>query len=64
MAAVLIGVESPEATWYVRSATVRVGSVAMTLGLTEILPTPQATPQITDAEFVHLVETAAAKLSG
>ncbi len=64
MAAVLIGVESPQATWYVRSAMVRVGSVAMTLGLTEILATPQDTPKISDAEFVKLVETAVAKLSG
>jgi hypothetical protein len=63
MAAIFIGVESPQATWFIRSAMVRVGSVAMTLGLTEILTTPQDTPKISDAEFVHLVETAVAKLS-
>ena len=61
---VLTGVESPDATWYIRSAEVRVGSIATEVALTEILPTPQDEPTITDAEYVQLLETAVAKLSG
>lgn len=64
LAAVFIGAESKQATWHVRTAWVRVGSVAMTLRLTEILATPDDTPQVADAEFVQLAETAAAKLTG
>jgi hypothetical protein len=63
-ACVLTGVESPDATWYVRSAAVRVGSVAAEVALTEILPTPDDEPTITDADYVQLLETAVAKLSG
>jgi hypothetical protein len=44
------GSPDSQATWYVRSAVVRVGSIATSLGLTEILPTPQAQPQISDEE--------------
>jgi hypothetical protein len=61
---VLTGVESPDATWYVRSAEVRVGSIATGVALTEILSTPDAEPTVTDAEYVHLLETAVTKLSG
>ena len=61
---VLTGVESPDATWYVRSAEVRVGSIATEVALTEILSTPENEPTVTDAEFVQLLETAVAKLSG
>ena len=60
---VLTGVESPDATWYVRSAEVRVGSIATEVALTEILSTPEDEPTVTDAEFVQLLETAVAKLS-
>lgn len=52
------------ATWHVRDAAVRVGSTAIELGLAEIVSTPQETPQISDAEFVTLLETAVGKLSG
>jgi hypothetical protein len=58
------GSPDSQATWYVRSAVVRVGSVATSLGLTEILPTPQAQPQISDEEFVKILKTAVAKLGG
>ena len=62
----LTDAESPgtETTWYVRQAAVRVGSVAMGIGLTEILGTPQDKPQISDAKFVQLLETAVAKFNG
>jgi len=53
-----------QATWYVRSAVVRVGSVATSLGLTEILPTPQDQPHISDEEFVKILKKAVAKLGG
>jgi hypothetical protein len=58
------GSPDSQATWYVRSAVVRVGSVATSLGLTEILPTPQDQPHISDKEFVKILETAVAKLGG
>jgi hypothetical protein len=61
---VLTGVESPDATWNVRSAEVRVGSVVTEVSLTEILSAPEDEPTVTDAEFVQLLETAVAKLSG
>jgi len=47
-----------DALWYVRSAVVRVGSVAVMVGLTEILSGSQTTPTISDADFVRLVTTA------
>jgi hypothetical protein len=61
---VLTGKESPgsDTTWYGRSAAVRVGSIAIELGLTEILPTGQAQPQISDEGFLKIVQTAVAKL--
>ena len=58
----LIGVESPDATWYVRNADVRVGALAVEVGLTEILQTPDDAPSISDDEFVQLVQTAVGKL--
>jgi hypothetical protein len=58
----LIGVESPDTTWYVRDASVRVGSIAIEVALTEILQPPDDEPSISDAEFVQLLETAVAKL--
>lgn len=63
---VLSDLESPdsEMTWHVRLAMVRVGPIAVGLGLTEILPTPGTEPQISDEEFVQLLETAVAKVSG
>ena len=60
----ITGAESADATWYVRSAAVRIGSVAAEVGLTEVLSTPQGKPTMSDTEFVDLVQTAAAKLSG
>jgi hypothetical protein len=56
--------ESPEATWYIRSAVVREGPVAIGLDVTEILPDPSATPTISDDEVVRLLETAVAKMEG
>jgi putative hemolysin len=58
----LIGVESADATWYVRDAEVRVGSIAVEVGLTEILQTPDDEPSISDAEFVQIAQTAVGKL--
>jgi hypothetical protein len=58
----LVGVEAPDTTWYVRDASVRVGSLAVEVGLTEILQSPDDQPSISDAEFVQLLETAVAKL--
>ena len=60
----LVGVEAPDTTWYVRDASVRVGSLAVEVGLTEILQTPDAEPSISDDEFVQLLETAVAGLDG
>lgn len=60
----LIGVESPDTTWYVRDASVRVGSIAIELALTEILQTPEDEPTTSDAEFVQLLETAVDALYG
>lgn len=60
----LIGVEAPDATWYVRRASVRVGSLAVEVGLTEILQTPGDEPSISDDEFVRLVGTAVGRLQG
>lgn len=60
----LIGVEAPDATWYVRRANVRVGSLAVEVGLTEILQTPDDEPTTSDDEFVQLVETAVDRLYG
>jgi hypothetical protein len=61
---VLMGKESAgsDVTWYGRSAVVRVGSIAIELGLTEILSTTQDKPQISDEGFVKILETAVAKL--
>lgn len=53
---------SPDATWHVRTATVRVGPVATRVALTEILPTADAPPAVSDADFVQLVEAAVARL--
>lgn len=60
----LIGVESADATWYIRDAEVRVGSIAVEVGLTEILQSPDDEPSISDAEFVQLVQTAVSKFDG
>jgi putative hemolysin len=58
----LTGVQGPEATWYVRTAYARVGSIAVEIGLTEILPAPDDQPSVSDDEFVQLVQTAVAGL--
>ena len=59
----LVGVESPDAVWYVRQASVRIGGIAVQVGLTEILQSPQNEPAITDAEFFALLEAAVAKVA-
>lgn len=51
-------------TWYVRIAVVRVGSVALQLGLTEILATSHGDAHVSDGEFARLLETAVGELSG
>lgn len=51
-----------QAGWYGRGAYVRVGPIAITFGLTEILG-PQAKPQVSDQTFLHLLQTAVRKLS-
>jgi putative hemolysin len=58
----LTGVESPDATWVVRDAEVRVGSIVVEISLTEILRSPADQPSISDTEFVQLVQTAVARL--
>ncbi len=59
-----IAAENPGSppVWYVRSATVRVGSVAVGLSLTEILDSPDQAPSISDSEFIALLEKAVAEL--
>ena len=63
---VLVGRESSGApeTWYVRNAVVRVGAVAMELGLAEVLSTPEQAPHISDTEFDELLGRAVSKLGG
>lgn len=58
----MTAVLSPEATWHVRTATVRVGSLAARVALTEILTEPDTQPTIADDDFVRLVEVAVAEL--
>lgn len=53
------GTPSPDGpVWYGRAAIVRIGSVALTLGLTEILENEQAKPTIGDADFIRIAKTA------
>lgn len=60
-----MALESTEApVWFVRMAIVRVGQIAVMLGLTEILDTPDQTPTTSDAEFVALVERAVDRVLG
>lgn len=49
-------------TWLVRTATVRVGAVAIDVRLTEILETPETEPEISDGAFVAIVERATARI--
>lgn len=49
--------------WYGRSVLVRVGTVMVTVGLTEILDSPAAKPTVTDAALVTIVEKAVAHLT-
>jgi hypothetical protein len=62
---VMIARESAHSTtaWYIRNAMVRVGPVAIAFGLMEIVGTPKDKPTISDETFVHLLQTAVAKLS-
>ncbi|MGE0731826.1 MAG: hypothetical protein AB7O92_25740 [Acidimicrobiia bacterium] len=64
-AMLLTGTQAADAgvTWYVRVATVRVGTVAIDIRLTEILDTPSDGPQITDAAFVGIVEQATSRIN-
>lgn len=50
--------------WFVRTAVVRVGQIAVMLGLTEILDAPDQAPTTSDDEFVALVERAVDKVLG
>lgn len=50
-------------SWYARSAFVRVGPVAVVLGLTEILATSQSEPQISNDSFRQLLRTAVGRLA-
>jgi hypothetical protein len=52
----------PDNVWLVRTATVRVGASAITLGLTEVVASPTAAATISDADFGRLVQNAAKKL--
>lgn len=49
--------------WFVRQVAVRVGDLAMTVGLTEILASPTDAATVSDADFVALVTAVAAKLT-
>lgn len=49
--------------WFVRQAVVRVGGTAVALGLTEILPSATAQPNISDNGFYAIVTKAFNKLS-
>lgn len=62
---VLRGLETDgsTSTWYVRQAIVRVGTTAVTIGLTEILPSPEGAPSIPDSEFVRILTAATAHLA-
>lgn len=61
----LRGLESEGGTayWYVRQGIVRVGGIAITIGLTEILSSPTAAPTIPDTEFVRLLTAATARIT-
>lgn len=43
---------------------VRVGTVMVDIGLTEVIDSPTAKPQITDADLVKIVEKAVALVKG
>jgi len=62
---VITGKDAPETdvVWYVRTAYVRVGTVAITVSLAEVLPVENQTPTISDEEFVRVVQTAVGKMS-
>lgn len=62
---VLDGRESSSDTvvWHGHTAIVRVGGVAITVGLIEILDSASAQPTIDDAAFVTMVEAAVANLT-
>jgi len=52
-----------EGIWLGRTAMVRVGGTYMLLSLVETVPSVDATPTVSDAEFVTMVETAAGKIA-
>lgn len=49
--------------WYIRSSIVRVGGVALTLGLSEVLDNKDLEPAISDDEYVRILEAAVTGLS-
>jgi hypothetical protein len=49
--------------WYTRTSIVRVGGVAITLGLSEVLDNKDLAPAINDDEYVRILEAAVAGLS-
>lgn len=62
---VYMGLESTDGpVWFVRTAIVRVGQVAVMVSLTEILDTPDQAPTTSDDEFVALVERAVDRVLG
>ncbi|HET6965918.1 MAG TPA: hypothetical protein VFH58_14180 [Acidimicrobiales bacterium] len=61
---VMTAEESANAVWHVRNAVVRIGPVAVVVGMTEVLPSAQATPQISDETFTKVLRTAVTKVSG
>lgn len=52
------------AVWHGHTALVRVGNVAVSVGLIEVLDSLDAEPAIDDAAFIAIVETAVARLAG
>lgn len=52
-----------DSLWYVRGAVVRVGGIAVSIGLVEIVSDVRATPTVSDAAFVELATIAVAKLT-
>lgn len=53
---------APGTVWYVRSGIVRVGPVAVSVNLTEILAAADQPPTVTDDAFVAIVARAVARL--
>lgn len=52
-----------ESVWYGRTAIVRIGRVAIAIGMIEVVPTASPKPTITDAQYVSIVEAAAKRFT-